>query len=135
MRLWNERLIPILDRQRLLGQHRECCAMRGKGWGKKHSTVDWAFKHNPYSLYAYHERVMGEMEDRGYNVDPLWKNVYYRGKRAEPWNREEIVIREVSSPIYPEHGGSSLQDDIALLLLKLIETNDDIVVVNMLGEY
>lgn len=33
MRLWHEVLIPKLPRQQLLGQHRECCALRGKGWG------------------------------------------------------------------------------------------------------
>lgn len=41
MRLWHESLIPYLPRQRLLGQHRECCALRGKEWSKKHSTVDF----------------------------------------------------------------------------------------------
>ena len=31
MRLWHQALIPYLPRQQLLGQHRECCALRGKG--------------------------------------------------------------------------------------------------------
>ena len=39
MRLWHEELISKLPRQQLLGQHRECCALRGNGWGKKHATV------------------------------------------------------------------------------------------------
>lgn len=30
MRLWHEALIKKLPRQQLLGQHRECCALRGK---------------------------------------------------------------------------------------------------------
>ena len=34
MRLWHEELISKLPRQQLLGQHRECCALRGNGWGK-----------------------------------------------------------------------------------------------------
>ena len=29
MRLWHEDLIHKLPRQQLLGQHRECCALRG----------------------------------------------------------------------------------------------------------
>ena len=29
MRLWHEALIPQLPRPQLLGQHRECCALRG----------------------------------------------------------------------------------------------------------
>ena len=32
MRLWHQALISKLPRQQLLGQHRECCALRGKGW-------------------------------------------------------------------------------------------------------
>ncbi|WP_288618589.1 pyrimidine dimer DNA glycosylase/endonuclease V, partial [uncultured Weissella sp.] len=43
MRLWHESLIPKLPRQQLLGQHRECCALRGGGWGKKHATVNYVF--------------------------------------------------------------------------------------------
>lgn len=43
MRLWHQDLIKHLPRQQLLGQHRECAALRGKGWGKKHDTVDYVF--------------------------------------------------------------------------------------------
>ena len=43
MRLWHEQLIPLLPKNQLLGQHRECCALRGNGWNKKHKTVDYAF--------------------------------------------------------------------------------------------
>lgn len=60
MRLWHEKLIPYLDRQRLLGQHRECAALRGKGWGKKHATVDYAFTHDPqdtWHLSAFYEHL------------------------------------------------------------------------------
>ena len=39
MRLWHEELISKLPRQQLLGQHRECCVLRGNGWGKKHARV------------------------------------------------------------------------------------------------
>jgi len=31
MRLWHETLIPRLPRAQLLGQHRECAALRGAG--------------------------------------------------------------------------------------------------------
>lgn len=34
MRLWHEDLLEKLPRQQLLGQHRECCALRGNDWGK-----------------------------------------------------------------------------------------------------
>lgn len=31
MRLWHQDIIELLPRQQLLGQHRECCALRGNG--------------------------------------------------------------------------------------------------------
>lgn len=80
MRLWHQNLIPYLDREHLLGQHRELCALRGKGWDRKHSTVAYVFKHAPECLVAYHYLVMDEMEKRGYHPDPLWRNPNYRGK-------------------------------------------------------
>ena len=41
MRLWHEGLLFHLPRAQLLGQHRECCALRGLSWGKKHAVVDY----------------------------------------------------------------------------------------------
>ena len=79
MRLWSQQLLPYLDRQRLLSQHRECCALRGKGWGKKHSVVDYVFTHDPSWLVAYHRLVMDEMERRGYHPDRTWNDPCWRG--------------------------------------------------------
>ncbi len=45
MRLWHEQMINRLPKNQLLGQHRECCALRGNGWEKKHRTVDYVFFH------------------------------------------------------------------------------------------
>jgi len=47
MRLWHESLITKLPRQQLLGQHRECCALRGGGGGK--GTQKWIM-----SLFTLH---------------------------------------------------------------------------------
>lgn len=80
MRLWHYKLIKYLDNQRLLGQHRECCALRGKGWGKKHSVVDYVFDNSYSKLYYYHLQIMLEMQERGINVTATWFNLYYRGK-------------------------------------------------------
>lgn len=80
MRLWHEELIPLLPRQQLLGQHRECCAMRGNGWGKKHRVVDYVFKHSLHDLELYHAKVMQEMFNRGYKVSSEWFYRNYRGK-------------------------------------------------------
>lgn len=106
MRLWHQGLIPLLPRQQLLGQHRECCALRGKGWGKKHSVVDYVFRQPFEKLVAYHLLVMKEMVRRGYKPDPCWENVCYRGKAIgcdEGISVEQIGGFMDSDPIYLEH--------------------------------
>ncbi|SDI68682.1 TIGR02328 family protein [Natribacillus halophilus] len=109
MRLWHDDLIPFLPRQQLLGQHRECCALRGKGWDKPHSTVNYVFQYSPYRLYLYHQRVMDEMQERGYRVDELWINPLYRGKHCDRHHSlERISIKE--TPIYPEHNDTYLNE-------------------------
>ena len=80
MRLWHELLLPLLPDPQLRGQHRECCALRGLGWGRKHSTVDYVFQHPIEWLVAYHYHVISEMLNRGYQVDNNWMRVTYRGK-------------------------------------------------------
>lgn len=80
MRLWHQSLLPHLPRQQLLGQHREICALRGNGWGKKHSVVNYVFDHSYRRLYAYHCFVMNEMEKRGYRPGEEWLEFSYRGK-------------------------------------------------------
>ncbi len=83
MRLWHQTLIPLLPRAQLLGQHRECAALRGAGWGRPHATVNYVFTHSPDKLYLYHALIMEEMEKRGYKPD---------------------------SPIYPEHDDAYLDE-------------------------
>jgi len=108
MRLWHEVLIPKLPRQQLLGQHRECCALRGKGWGKPHSTVNYVFTHSPYKLVQYHQLIMDEMNNRGYQPDKLWRNPLYRGKAIGGYTALSEVPLE--SPIYPEHNTAYLKE-------------------------
>lgn len=119
MRLWHQKLIPYLDRQRLLGQHRECAALRGKGWGKKHATVDYVFKYATERLVAYHFLVMEEMKRRGYNPDSIWMNVNWRGTilgEEKNWANPGLVLDVCNaSRIYPEHDDAYLAECIALL--------------------
>lgn len=108
MRLWHETLIKNLPRQQLLGQHRECCALRGLGWGKKHATVNYVFRH-PYSkLFTYHCKVMHEMSRRGYKVAPEWLDHTYRGKRLGYDKSEFTELKDVSS--YDEHNEAYLKE-------------------------
>jgi len=119
MRLWHESLLPFLPRQQLLGQHREVAALRGNGWSKKHSTVDYVFTHSPYKLYQYHLLVLAEMEKRGYRPDPLWLNPLYRGKQAPPYHSLPSIL--LTKPIYPEHTNDYLEECLANLAAKGIE--------------
>ena len=119
MRLWHEQMIPLLPKNQLLGQHRECCALRGNGWKKKHKTVDYVFSYSPYELFLYHSLVMDEMEKRGYQVSIEWRDKNYRGKIAEKYrNLEEKMM---DSPIYKEHNQEYLQECIENLREKGIE--------------
>ena len=106
MRLWHQRLIPLLPDSKtskdpklnqLGGQHRECCAMRGGGWGKKHETVDYVWEHPKYFLEAYHLIVICELLSRGYRIDPKWLHVEDEARRlwTESYTKGRII--------YPEH--------------------------------
>ena len=129
MRLWHEALIPQLPRQQLLGQHRECCALRGNGWGKPHATVNYVFDHPSEWLYAYHILVMQEMIRRGYNVGSEWVSIRYRGKSAEPYSRDSLPkmnsevnlkldLHRIGQPIYPEHNEEYLKECLDNLVSK-----------------
>ncbi|WP_028546608.1 TIGR02328 family protein [Paenibacillus taiwanensis] len=118
MRLWHEQLIPVLPRAQLLGQHRECAALRGNGWKKKHRTVDYVFLYSPFKLYLYHVHIMDEMKRRGYRVDPLWYDANYRGKTCDPWDGLIADIYDAGTYIYPEHNQAYLEECVSNLQAK-----------------
>ena len=119
MRLWHEQMIPNLPKNQLLGQHRECCALRGNGWNKKHKTVDYVFLYSTYHLFCYHTLIMDEMNRRGYQVATEWRDKNYRVKIAESYcNLEEV---KTNNPIYIEHNEAYLQECIENLRVKGIE--------------
>ncbi len=118
MRLWHQDLLSLLPRQWLLGQHREICALRGRGWGRKHATVDYVFRHEPVRLYRFHWLVMQEMERRGYRVDPVWYDPAYRGKTSPPFQAGELGLGFTPDPIYPEHDAAYLFECQTNLLKK-----------------
>ena len=125
MRLWHQQLLPYLPRQQLLGQHRECAALRGNGWGRRHSVVNYVFDHSPALLVSYHLLVMAEMERRGYHPDPIWKNPNWRGSSLgeTPWI--EDFSPSDCTPIYPEHNDKYLQECLENLKNKNIVINFD----------
>ena len=133
MRLWHQELLTQLPRQQLLGQHRECCALRGRGWGRNHSVVNYVFQYSPNRLIAYHFLVMDEMKRRGYRPDPVWRNVNWRGSQLgeqKDWANENEVLEIVSScqdnsaMIYFEHNSDYLLECIENLLTKGIDIRE-----------
>lgn len=131
MRLWHEALLPYLPRQQLLGQHRECAALRGKGWGRKHATVDYVFTHPKEWLWAYHMRVMAEMINRGYHPDNKWTLIWYQGESMPARKQEEIDVDGINEKIaaggliYPEHDDAYLEECLKNLESKGINLRDD----------
>ena len=129
MRLWHQLFIPKLPRQQLLGQHRELCALRGRGWGRKHSVVNYVFEHEPERLVAYHFLIMDEMERRGYNPDQAWRMGNWRDNAIGMhfgWcttdTCAEFLARTLRNEmIYPEHNDEYLKECIDNLKGKGIE--------------
>ena len=84
MRLWHKDLIPVLPRQQLIGQWRECCLIAkqiAELGTPNHILVnkimDYHISHfNNYTFIVYYE-----MHKRGYKVDPnkfqKWLNKNY----------------------------------------------------------
>lgn len=127
MRLFHESLIPHLPRQQLLGQHRECAALRGLGWGRKHSTVDYVFRHSYAMLFSYHIKVMEEMVRRGYKVAYPWTVSQHRGKRCGEATQEFYMqnhsYADKRDTIYPEHNEAYLQECLGNLAGKGVVIN------------
>ena len=125
MRLWHQQMISALPRQQLLGQHRECAALRGRGWGRKHSVVDYVFTHEPERLVAYHWKIMDEMRKRGYNPSAIWYSPNWRGNiiGASKWCEVDKVNKffHQDGNIYPEHNEEYLNECIQNLKDKGVE--------------
>lgn len=111
MRLWHKDLLPLLPRLRILGQHRECAALRGNGWGKAHSVVNYVFEHSYAWLYWYHLGVIDEMTRRGYKVEPKWRDCHYRGKSIG-YEYSPFIDARGSLQHYPEHNAAYLAECI-----------------------
>lgn len=72
MRLWHKDLIPVLPRQQLLSQWRECCCIARNiavNGTPNHILVNKVLEYDKSDLYSYSVLVSNEMKDRGYNVD------------------------------------------------------------------
>ena len=121
MRLFHQKLISYLPDKYLCNQHCICCALRGGGWGRKHSTVDYVFRYEPARLYAYHMLVMDEMMKRNFHPSGQWYNRLYRGQRLKMFTLVEaggFVQDEPDGIVYPEHDDAYLAECLDNLAAK-----------------
>ena len=129
MRLWHQHLIHYLDNKRLLGQHCECYALRGKGWGRKHATVDYVFKYDLAHLYAYHCIVMHEFSYRfkDFKIDGNWYGRTYRGKTLQLASLTEVgtYLGHADELIYDEYDDRYLKECLLNLKSKGAELVND----------
>lgn len=125
MRLWHESLIPKLPREQLLGQWRECIALLGNGWGRKHSTVNYVYEYDESYLLAFARLVSYEMISRGYHPNLRKAHEALRRRHLSEERIHEIMISAAKlnkkKPIYPEHNNKYLQECIDNLKNKGIE--------------
>lgn len=73
MRLWHYKLIPVLPRQQLLGQWRECCAIAKLIVTDKtpnHALVNKVTLYPAWMFMSYIFMVQSEMERRGFHIYP-----------------------------------------------------------------
>ena len=71
MRLWHRDLIHYLPRQQLLGQWRECCLIAKQIDEKgtpNHVLVNRILDYSTSHFYTYCNKVMFEMDRRGYRI-------------------------------------------------------------------
>lgn len=92
MRLWHYKLIPVLPRQQLLGQWRECCLI-AKNLVEKgtpnHILVNKITEYSPYNFISYCSLVAEEMCKRGYKLsyESSAKLDYYTAEWRKTWKK------------------------------------------------
>lgn len=116
MRLWHQSLLSKLPQKQLCGQWRECAALLGNGWGKKHSVVNYVFDHSESFLVAYSILVFFEMKRRGYNPNSkMMRNQLLKRYSEEEVNKFIVLGKDISRRgliIYKEHDNNYLKECI-----------------------
>ena len=107
----------------MCGQWRECIALLGNGWGKKHKTVDYVFKYPESYLIRYALRTYDEMINRGYM--PNYKLIEKALTKRMPSKLvfDFIYTAGMYNDIYPEHNEEYMQECLQNLKQKDIILN------------
>ena len=99
MRLWDIRLLPVLPRQQLISQYRECCCIAKNisiNGTPNHVLVNRMMDYSKSNFLHYTENVMDEMKRRGYKISDNSLNKFYSNMNNIPI---EIFGQYVSSAI------------------------------------
>ena len=94
MRLWHKDLIPVLPRQQLLSQWRECCAIASNIAEKgtpNHLLVNKIMDYPMSDFHRYTRKVVSEMERRGYRCNYV---KFIRYKAALGFSANDILLKE-----------------------------------------
>lgn len=81
MRLWHKDLIPVLPRQQLLAQWRECCCIAkniAEHDTPNHILVNKVMNYPIQHFITYTYLVAEEMKNRGYKVDKRKFDQYFK---------------------------------------------------------
>ena len=94
MRLWHKDLIPVLPRQQLLGQWRECCLIAKQISEKgtpNHLLVNKIMNYPIVHFYKYGRRIHTELCKRGYKAD--WFNFaeYEYDEPFDTWHNDRYL--------------------------------------------
>lgn len=79
MRIWHKDLIPVLPRQQLISQWRECCAIASRlaDTGTPNHILVNKITHYPVSHFiSYTNSVLDELKRRGYIIHDLTYQIF-----------------------------------------------------------
>ena len=100
MRLWHIDLLNKLPQKQLCGQWRECAALMGNGWGRKHATVDYVFLYPEEYLVAFSMYVYKEMIKRSYHPN---KEVIFNSLLKRHSKQEILDITQKAEQLYKDN--------------------------------
>ena len=114
MRLWHIDLLSKLPQKQICGQWRECAALMGNGWGRKHATVDYVFLYPEEYLVAFSMYVFKDMIRRGYhpNHEVIFNSLLKRHTSQEVIDicqKAEQLIQD-NSKLFYEHNDNYMQE-------------------------
>lgn len=96
MRLWHKDLIPVLPRQQLLSQWRECCCIARNisvNGTPNHLLVNKVLDYPIEHFIAYSNMIAQEIRNRGYNCD--WSRFSKWFNDRLPWDGLELKAEDV----------------------------------------